>query len=235
MKYLSRHKVYEKVEPFKDAKKLYIFCEGEEKEIDYFKFFQGFASNIDIIPIPNDNGKSDPTKLKENSELLFYGNETISPKHKLSVELKDEIWFVIDTDRWNEGDKINTLKSYIEERNNEYQGWFVVQSNPSFELWLYFHFYSEKPTVEEVKRFVSFKQYVDSKIKGGFDNRSMPLEIQKATSIAEKNFEILNGQPALYSTEVFSLAKLIISFTKSQLDQCLDELKKALPVTRGQT
>ncbi len=26
---------------------------------DYFKFFQGFASNIDIIPIPNEHGKSD--------------------------------------------------------------------------------------------------------------------------------------------------------------------------------
>lgn len=228
MKYLSRHKVYEKVEPFKDAKKLYIFCEGEVRgaEIGYFNYFKGFASNIDIIPIPNDNGKSDPTKLKENSEFLFYGNETISPKYKLSKELKDEVWFVIDTDRWNEGNKINTLKTYIAERNIEYQGWFIAQSNPSFELWLYFHFYTEKPKVEDVKNFVSFKQYVNSKIKGGFDNRSMPLEIQKATSIAEKNFQILNGQPELYSTEVFSLAKLIISFTKSQLDKCLNELKK---------
>jgi hypothetical protein len=62
MKYLSRNKIYEKVNSFKNAKKVYLFCEGD-KEVNYFKFFQGFASNIDIIPIPNDNGKSDPIKL----------------------------------------------------------------------------------------------------------------------------------------------------------------------------
>ena len=102
----------------------------------------------------------------------------------------------------------------------------MVQSNPSFELWLYYHFYSEKPQLTETSKFASFKEFVDSKIKGGFDNRGMPLEIQKATLIAELNFEILNGQPKLYSTEVFNLAKQIIRFTKLQLDQCLEDRMK---------
>ena len=74
MRYLSRNKIYEKVETKIDAKKVYIFCEGEETEVKYFKYFQGLSSNIDIIPIPNDNGKSDPLKLKENANLLFFGN-----------------------------------------------------------------------------------------------------------------------------------------------------------------
>lgn len=225
MKYLTRNKIYQKIEPFKNAKKIYLFCEGN-KEVNYFKFFQGFASNIDIMPIPTEDSKSDPIKLKRNAELLFFGNETIPPKYKLSIELKDEIWFVIDTDRWNEGDKINTLKAFTQEKNTDYLGWFVVQSNPSFELWLYYHFYTEKPSTEDVSKFVSFKEYIDFKIKGGFDNRSMPLEIQKAMHYAEANIEILEGQPALYSTEVFNLAKQIIKFTKPQLDQCLEDLKK---------
>lgn len=221
MKYLSRNKVYKKLEPFKNAKKIYIFCEGEKKEVDYFKFFQGFASNIDIIPIPNDNGKSDPTKLKVQAEL------SLEKKHiSLDEELLDEVWFVIDTDRWNEQNKIGTLKDFVQEKNKSYQGWFVAQSNPSFEIWLYYHFNSEKPKNEEVVTFSSFKEYVSAKIKGGFDNRSMPLEIQQATSIAEKNFESENGQPKIYSTEVFKLGKQIIKFTKTQLDQCLADLKK---------
>lgn len=158
--------------------------------------------------------------------MLFMGNEAVSPKYTLSAELEDEIWFIIDTDRWNEGDKINTLKKYIEQKNKDHKVWFVVQSNPSFELWLYYHFYSEKPQLTETSKFTSFKEFVDSKIKGGFDNRGMPLEIQKATLIAELNFEILNGQPKLYSTEVFNLAKQIIRFTKPQLDQCLEDRMK---------
>lgn len=221
MKYLSRHKVYEKVEPFKNAKKIYIFCEGETKEVDYFRFFQGFASNIDIIPIPNDHGKSDPLKLKAQAELSIKNNSIL-----VSEELFDEVWFVIDTDRWNEGDKIDELKKYVQEMKKSYEGWFVAQSNPSFEIWLYYHFYDEKPNNEEVAASVSFKEYVNTKIKGGFDNRSMPLEIQQATLNAEKNFELENDQPKIYSTEVFFLAKQLIYFTKAQLDQCLVSLKE---------
>jgi hypothetical protein len=221
MKYLSRKKVYKKLESFKNAKKIYIFCEGEKKEVDYFKFFQGFASNIDIIPIPNDNGKSDPTKLKVQAEV------SLEKKYiSLDEGLLDEVWFIIDTDRWNEQYKIGILKEFVQEKNKSYQGWFVAQSNPSFEIWLYYHFNSVKPKNEEVVTFSSFKEYVSTKIKGGFDNRSMPLEIQRATSIAEKNFETENGQPKIYSTEIFRLGKQIINFTKTQLDQCLADLNK---------
>lgn len=219
MKYLSRHKVYEKVEPFKNAKKIYIFCEGD-REVHYLKFFQGFASNIDIIPIPNENGKSDPTKLKAQAEKCLENNSV-----SLSKELADEVWFVIDTDRWNEGNKIGELRNYVEEKQKTYDGWFVAQSNPSFEIWLYYHFNSEKPIDSEIEAAQSFKDFVATKIKGGFDNRSMPLEIQQATLNAENNFERENGQPKLYSTEVFNLAKQIIKFTKVQLDQCLTDLK----------
>lgn len=225
MRYLTRTKVYEKLEPFKNAKKLYIFCEGERKEIDYFKFFQGFASNIDIIPIPNENGKSDPIKLKQNAERLFFNNEYLSPKYKLSKDYLDEVWFVIDTDRWNEGNKINILKSFVTERNASYEGWYVAQSNPSFEIWLYYHFYTEKPLNTEVQSFTSFKEFVASKISGGFDNRSMPLEIQQAIDNAESNYESEAGQPNLYSTEVFRLGQQISRFTKTQIDRCLNELK----------
>jgi len=220
MKYLTRNKVYERVEPFKNAKKVYIFCEGE-KEVSYFKFFQGFASNIDIIPIPNDNGKSDPVKLMENAEFRIE-EQSIS----LFKEFMDEVWFAIDTDRWNEKSKIDTLKAFVQNKNKFYNGWFVAQSNPSFEIWLYYHFYSEKPDSKEINSYTSFKEFVDTKIRGGFDNRSMPLEIQQATLNAEKNFEVENEQPKIYSTEVFNLAKQIINFTKPQLDKCLNDLNK---------
>ncbi len=221
MKYLTRNKVYQKVEPFKNAKKIYIFCEGERREIDYFRFFQGFASNIDIIPIPSDNGRSDPTKLKEQAENSI-SNNTIS----LSKELLDEVWFVIDTDRWNEGNKIDELKAFVEEKKRSYEGWYIAQSNPSFEIWLYYHLNSNKPNNKEVADAASFKEFIAIKIRGGFDNRSMPLEIQQATLNAEKIFETENGQPTLYSTEVFNLAKRIINFTKAQLDKCLANLKE---------
>lgn len=221
MKYLTRNKIYQKVEPFKNAKKIYIFCEGERREIDYFRFFQGFASNIDIIPIPSDNGRSDPAKLKEQADQSIRNNSIT-----LSEELSDEVWFVIDTDRWNEGNKIDELKAFVEVKKRSYEGWFLAQSNPSFEIWLYYHFNSNKPNNNEVNACASFKEFVALKINGGFDSRCMPLEIQQATLNAERNFESENGQPKIYSTEVFNLARQIISFTKAQLDQCLKDVRK---------
>ncbi|MDR0863351.1 MAG: RloB family protein [Candidatus Symbiothrix sp.] len=220
MSYLCRNKIYEKVKPFKDAKKIYIFCEGERTEIGYFIYFKGFVSNIDIIPIPNENGKSDPKKLKVNAELFFNGNDVIKPQGTISIEQKDEIWFVIDTDRWNEGKKIENLKSYCKSKNTEYNGWAVAQSNPCFEIWQFYHFFDKKPDKTEVAIFSSFKKFMNNKVQGGFDNRKMPIEIQQAIINSETNFEVENEQPKLYSTEVFRLAKVIFSFTKEQINKC---------------
>ena len=223
VKYLSRNKIYEKLEATKDAKKVYVFCEGEKKEINYLLFFQGFSSNINIIPIPPENSKSDPEKLKENADKIFFGED---PKHKLSPEYKDEVWFVIDTDRWNEGNKIQTLRNYCNEKNQEYYGWFVSQSNPSFELWLYYHFHTVKPVADDVNKHNSFKAFVHKKLGGGgFDNRSMPLEIQQAIANAENNFEDENGQPKIYTTEVYRLGKILLPFIKEQLDKCIENMK----------
>ncbi|MDH4460796.1 MAG: RloB family protein [Flectobacillus sp.] len=215
MRYLSRNKVYEKLEVVKEAKKVYIFCEGADTEINYFKYFQGFSSNIDIIPIPNNNGKSDPSKLKENAELLFFGNESTTPTYQFSEDYKDEVWFVIDTDRWNEGNKINILRDCCTDKIR----WFVVQSNPCFELWQYYHLNSEKPQLEDTSKFSSFKAYVNNQIKGGFNNRTMPIELESAVENSSNNFECECGQPKLHSTEVHILGKVILFFVKPQLDK----------------
>lgn len=221
MMYLTRNKIYKKEEPSKDATKIFIFCEGEYDEKAYFEYFKGFSSKIDILPIPNDNGKSDPSKLKALADRYITDGTII-----ISSELSDKIWFVIDTDRWNEGGKIGKLHSYIHEKNKLYNGWSVAQSNPSFEIWLYYHFHSQKPEQKDVKKYTSFKKYVSSKIIGGFDNRKMPIHIMEATTNAENNFESENGQPKLFSTDIFKLAQQILVFTQEPLLKCIENLKE---------
>ena len=217
---LSRNKIYIKEQPGKDAKKIFIFCEGD-REVDYFKYFKGFSSNIDIITIPNDNGKSDPEKLKEDALLKFFGNEKeeIKPIYILSKEYKDEIWFVIDTDRWNEGNKIENLKEFCSTNSKENQ-WKATQSNPCFEIWLYFHFYTTKPLESEIASS-TFKEFVNIKIPGGFNSNKYPLLFQDAINSSENNFEVLNNQPKYLSTEVFLLAKSILPFIKETIDNCI--------------
>ncbi|TWW00991.1 RloB family protein [Chitinophaga pinensis] len=224
MKYLSRNKVYQKLEANKDARKIYIFCEGEKREMEYFRYFQGFSSTIEIIPIPSENGLSDPTKLMENAEKLFF-DET--PHYLLSKEQGDEVWFVIDTDRWNEKNKIATLRDHCSNKNGEEKPmWLIAQSNPCFEIWLYYHFFDLNPNEEHVRSGMSFKQYVSTVIPGGFDSRSMPVAIQSAILNAEQHYEEEGSQPVIYTTEVFKLGKVILPYIKEALDLILAPLKK---------
>lgn len=215
--FITRPKKYEKEEPSKDAKKVYIFCEGEDKEVKYFKYFQGLDSRINIIPIPNENGQSDPIKLKENAIKLFFSEDkNEEPIYKLEREYKDEIWFVIDTDRWNEGGKINILRDFVESKKEFSK---VAQSNPCFEIWLYYHFNGVEPLHKDVEKFPTFKAFVADKIKGGFDNRKYPKLLERAIKNAENSYSEKDNppQPDLYCTKVFHLGRSILPFVKDKL------------------
>jgi hypothetical protein len=108
---------------------------------------------------------------------------------------------VIDTDEWKE--KIKLLRSKCDNHIN----WHIAQSNPSFEIWLYYHFHNEKPIVEEIGMTDSFKSYVNQKIKGGFDSRKHPKHLQTAIVNSERNFVNKDNELQEFSTNLHELAK----------------------------
>ncbi|TAF44376.1 MAG: RloB domain-containing protein [Sphingobacteriales bacterium] len=220
---LTRNKIYERDEPSKDAKKIYIFCEGDT-EVNYFNYFKGFSSNIDIVTIGNTNTQSDPKKLHQDALLKLFGNEFEKPELSFREDFGDEVWFVIDTDHWNKGNKIEDLRTNCLQHAN----WNVSQSNSCFELWLFYHFNEAKPLETEIEKYVSFKAFVNNKIKGGFNTRKNPILIQDAIANGEKNFEKLDNQPVYLSTEVFLLAKAILPFIKNNINQGLAKYKSNL-------
>lgn len=141
-KYLVRSRRYERQEPLRDSRKIYIYCEGNKREFDYFRFFCGLSSNVNIIPI---------------------------------------------------------------------------QSNPCFEIWLYYHKFSEKPVKNDVDKYSSIKEFVDAQIPGGFDSRKHPAMIEVAIQNAKATYEEENQVLKLYSTEVFKLGQVILPFVKDIL------------------
>lgn len=222
---ITRRRDYSKKAPSKDARKIYIICEGEGSEPDYFRFFEGLSSNLQLIVIPPDAG-TDPLKLKMQSERLFSGD---SPKYTIDYLQRDMVWFVIDTDTWEREGKIALLRDFCKSNNDHfpkeydevkpYQAWNVAQSNPCFEIWLYYHIYSDLPSTDEASRHKTFKEFVSAVIAGGFDYQRDPARIDDAISNAASNFERQgNGSPALYSTEVYRLGEEICRFVKRQID-----------------
>lgn len=226
MGFLTRSKVYKKVEPHKDSKKIYILCEGQKREVDYFKYFCNMKSNIDIIPIPNQDGKSDPVSLKDQALRLFIGGEDNQPEHFLDKTLKDEVWIVIDTDRWNEGNKISSLREFVLDQSKKYKFWNICQSNTCFEVWLYYHLFDIKPDEEEVKKHKNFKAFLNSIHSGGFDSRKMPVLLGKATENSKRKFKCIDSQPVLYTTDLFKLGENILKILSEELKEVEDLIYK---------
>ena len=216
-KYLVRSRRYERQEPLRDSRKIYIYCEGNKREFDYFRFFCGLSSNVNIIPIPSKDGKTDPEKLMEAAQEEFGINSDVSPKFTLDVSQQDNVWFVIDTDSW--GSKITDLRNFCKSQNAglDNEAWYVSQSNPSFEIWLYYHKFSEKPVKNDVDKYSSIKEFVDAQIPGGFDSRKHPAMIEAASQNAKATYEEENQVLKLYSTEVFKLGQVILPFVKDIL------------------
>lgn len=216
-KYIVRPNRYERKEPSRDSRKIYIYCEGNRREYDYFQFFCGLSSNVNIIPIPSKDGKTDPNKLKESAMADFGIGGNGDATYQLDTEQHDNVWFVIDTDEW--GDKIAELRSFCWSQNQGAgtEAWFVSQSNPCFEIWLYYHFFSEKPSAQVVSKYSSLKKFVDAMVPGGFDSRKHPARIAVAIDNAAAEYEEDNAAPAMYCTEVFKLGKEILPFVKDVL------------------
>lgn len=223
---IIRRKDYSKQPPSRDARKLYLICEGEGTEPDYFTFFKGLSSNLEIIPIPPESG-TDPMKLLELAKIKLVNEDS---RYIMDYLANDSVWFVIDTDSWEKEGKITPLRNFCAENNNGFQekyneikpysAWNVVQSNPCFEIWLYYHFFKDIPNSEEIESYSSFKAYVGNAISGGFDFQKDQVRVKTAVENAKSNLNYsADGKLALFSTEVYKLAEEILLFVNQHLDR----------------
>jgi hypothetical protein len=228
---IIRRKDYSKREPSKSASKIYIVCEGKGTEPDYFGFFVGLSSNLELIIIPPEEG-TDPLKLMELAQRTLLGN---SGKYSIDYLQQDKVWFVIDTDTWEDEGKIAPLRNFCKETNiritemckeaKPYEAWNVAQSNPSFEVWLYYHHYSYKPSKEAVEKQPSVKAYVHQLIAGGFDPQRDQVRLQSAIENSEKNYhQQPNGNPDWFSTEQHLIGKDLMSFVGSEIQKLRNKM-----------
>jgi hypothetical protein len=206
---LTRSRLYQRIAPDKDAKLFLIFCEGTVTEPNYFNYFNELNSRIRIIAVPADDQKDNtPMGLFQAAKKAIIKSENnSSPEYDLTEN--DEVWFVIDTDQW--GEKIDELRNSAKDKN-----WQIAQSNPCFEVWLYFHFNKVAPAFIGHEASSNWKKNLNEIIKGGFDYRKHPIFIKEAIDNATKNYEIIS-KPS--STEVYLLANKLLPLIENEINE----------------
>lgn len=207
------NRLFERQAPSREAKSLYIFCEGAKREYQYFEYFREIDSRIKVeVNKLNPDDNNSPKGLYLLAENSFTGN-----KPKFALQENDEVWIVLDTDP----DKSNSREEQIKQikADCEVKGnWFVVESNPCFEVWLFFHLNEKVERFESDDICKNWKQKVNESYVGGFDSRKHPIFIENAIKNAERNFKVdENRKPLKGSSEVYLLAKSMFAVIKNKI------------------
>ena len=115
---------YKKDEPFRDARKFILICEGE-REAKYFNYFDKKSQKLivkTIAPIGSNKGESAPNHLKDRAAEYVEENGWEN-------EFEDQLWFILDIDRW-ERESIDELYHLTQITSS----WFIGISNQCFEV-----------------------------------------------------------------------------------------------------
>lgn len=217
------NRLFKREAPSREAKSLYIFCEGVKREYQYFEYFKELDSRINVeIYKLHPHEDNSPSGLLNIAKSCIIANKD-NPKPKYSFLKNDEVWIVLDTDKDDADSRKPQIKE-VKEFCKQESAWFVAQSNPCFEVWLYYHFSTEKPVFENSEDCNVWKKLVNDFIPGGFDPRRHPLYIRTAMLNAENNFNIVDGIPTVGSTEVFCLSKSIVPLVEIKIKAVLNTL-----------
>ena len=120
---ITRKKYYSKRLPTKDARKLYLFCEGVSTEPDYFTFFKGLSSNLEIITLPPESG-TDPLKLMELAKSKLLEEDS---RYIMDYIANDSYHFYKDAPKPEEIEEHPTFKAFV---NSAITGGFDFQIDP---------------------------------------------------------------------------------------------------------
>lgn len=181
----------------RDAKLFVIAVEGAKRERAYFETFG--SSRIQVRVIASVDHKSSPKHVLQR--LRDFSRE-------YQIAAGDELWMVIDVDRWEVGDLAQVATQC------EQSGIGLAVSNPCFEVWLYLH-YAELP-VEEIIDCKSMKKKLHQVTNGNSDLTSLKEhQIQLAIERAKKLDSSGNTRwPESTGSRVYKLIPRLLKINK---------------------
>lgn len=212
----------EREELFRDSnsiekeKIIVLAFEGNDTERIYFEDFKSSVKyNDELIFLHLLNRPKDDTNSAPNHVFKKLKKEA---KDEFNFANNDELWMIIDTDRWK---NIPQIVNDCEIEGNM----FVAVSNPCFEFWLLMHIknikeYSENELklILENKKVTKSKNYVDTKIVEilGSYNKTNPKPeqffptVEKAITQAKELNYLDEAYPKQLGSHIYKLMEKIL-------------------------
>ncbi len=202
---MFRNRGYKRDKPyFRDCRLFAIVCEGSKREPDYFEIFHHLSNRIKVDIIKDSEYDAD---FPLNSSPKWVLDRAARYVDYYDLKEDDELWLVIDVDRWG-FDSIKVIFDHCESHRN----WKMAISNPCFEVWLFLH-KSEKIDESGASTCKEFKTKISEFDSGGYNCVKFIKNVKIAIERAEK-FDDNPGYffPSDKRTKVYQLLKSMIEF-----------------------
>ena len=209
----------ERREAFRDARLIVIASQGKDTERIYFKALAKEYSNprvhVHVLErsVDEQNNSSPEHVLKQLNDY----------KSQYELETDDELWLVVDKDRWTEA-----MLSRVATECSQEVAMHMALSNPCFELWLLLHIEDvalltpeeQKQWMENRKKSKNADPYLKARLRqkmgsyheSSYDAQTLMAHVENAIERArtlDKNPNV--RWPQILGTRVYLLAKSVIN------------------------
>lgn len=209
----------ERREAFRDARLIVIASEGKDTEKIYFKALAKEYANPSVHIQILERGEGE----ENNSSPEYVYKQLLEYKSKFSLEKDDELWLVIDKDRWKEAMLSDVASKCVKD-----EFMHMALSNPCIELWLLLHLVDATSLSEEERNVwmenrrkskngepflkVKLRRLMGSYHESAYDALSLIPNVKNAIDRARQmDANPANRWPQTLGTRVYLLAESIIN------------------------
>ncbi|MGB4958820.1 MAG: RloB family protein [Saprospiraceae bacterium] len=177
---------------FRDGRMIIIATEGSVTEVSYFTQLNDAAilssNKFQIKVIPPENNRSSPNHVFKS---------LINFKREYQIKGNDELWMVIDRDRWT----VQMLSDIISQCKQKDIGLCI--SNPCFEIWLILHY----EDLSKISSEILDKLLINKKVNGRTESKRYISELMGNKNLNDFTSLFPNLNLAIKNAKLLSVAQ----------------------------
>ena len=220
---------YSKGEATVETRIVFIISGGDKREKDYFKMLMKdrHVRRLKIAFVSKKSQGLVPSQMFGIAKEYLSNNRFVTETGSFSIDADDILYLVQDMDEFE-----TDIRAMLE-KSGEIQQTAWIVSNPSIEVWLYYHkFNTSKGYLDEglqkplKERSQWLKRKLDELVPGGINPINAFADIRTAIANSQANYKEYNGLPDVYSTQMHILAEDILNTLGNEFDEMLQRRKE---------